>query len=100
MNCKPGDLAVVVQSESGINLGKVVRVVRRHASETHDLDGVRFRRAMGPRWVIEPALRTIEGDPLFTYRDSGLRPIRDQPGADETLTWAGRPADIKTPEAA
>ena len=100
MNCKPGDLAVVVQSDTGINLGKVVQVVCLHDSETHDLDGVSFRRPQGPRWVIDPALRASDGRPLFTYKDIGLRPIRDQPGEDEMLRIAGNPANIKTPEAA
>lgn len=33
----------------------------------------------------------------FSYcalRDSNLRPIRDQDGEDETLTWAGKPEQV------
>lgn len=94
MNCKPGDLAYVIRSETGLNLGRVVRVVRIHDSVTHDLDGVALHgRTLGRlRWVLEKPLRSWRGDvmePLYTCADCSLRPIRD-PGddaRDETLNW-------------
>ena len=85
MNCKPGDLAVVIKSISG-NEGRIVRVVRLHHSTTHDIDGYRvYPENDGPRWVLEKPVRALSPQghelPLFTVPDSCLRPIRD-PGDD------------------
>lgn len=83
MNCKQGDLAVVAKAtwhDVVPHLGRIVRCVR-----LVDMDG----------WQTEPEL-----EPGRTVYDGALRPIRDNPGEDETLTWAGKPADIKTPEVA
>jgi hypothetical protein len=68
MNCKPGDLAIVVKAEADLNwLGRVVEVVRPNFADS---------------WITDPL-------PVgFTcIADEALRPIRDQPGADETLSW-------------
>lgn len=32
MNCRPGDLAIVVRSKTPTNIGKIVQVLRRHAT--------------------------------------------------------------------
>lgn len=84
-NCKPGDLAVVVRvTNEDIRpfLGRVLRCVRLSTSRPDC-------------WFTEPELT-----PRTAVYDGALRPIRDQPGADETLTWADKQCDIKTPEAA
>ena len=91
MNCKPGDLAVIISSDGGHNLGKIVRVLQLHWSSEYDLDGARFNKSDGPRWILEKPIDNIEGDPLFTFPDAALRPIRDSDGEDESLTWAGKP---------
>lgn len=38
----------------------------------------------GSSWMVKQAF----------LLDSWLRPIRDQPGDDETLTWAGKPEHV------
>lgn len=70
MNCKPGDLAVVIRCLRPANLGRVLRVVRPH-------------EFFPDAWVVEGQ---AGGDCAL---DSWLRPIRD-PGddaVDETLHW-------------
>ncbi len=98
LNCKPGDLAVIVRSVAG-NEGKIARCLRLHTSGTEDLDGKHIRNANGgPRWVVEGDIRSIEGFRLFTVPDAYLRPIRDSDGEDEILRLVGRP--VGTPQAA
>ncbi len=75
MNCKPGDLAVVVRSiYDPAQIGKIVRVVEWCAYT----EG----------WIVSPCI-------LFyaSVHDECLRPIRD-PGddaVDETLQWLPAP---------
>ena len=112
MNCKPGELAMVIRSEMG-NEGRVVLVVRRIMSGEHALpngcpiypDDV---------WVIRGRMRTAD-ERVFSYGDieigrveenvkdeetelpfpdAWLRPIRDQDGEDETLQWASKPEGV------
>lgn len=83
MNCKPGDLAVVVRSEAG-NEGKIVRVIRFIGF------GERFADDC---WHVEPALRgthRMHND----VSDSRLRPIRDNDGEDEMLRIVGKPQEV------
>lgn len=81
MNCKQGDLAVIVKSNfEKAAIGRIVRCVR-------------FNDSFGmPAWEFEPHFNQY-----WVCRDEFLRPIRDQPGEDETLTWAGLPADCGVP---
>lgn len=91
MRCKVGDLAVVVGSDC--NDGKIVRcqrVVQR--GRILRVDG---RIVEGPVWIVEPQLISWDGETVAPHvPDSYLRPIRDNPGADETLTWAGKPERV------
>ena len=97
MNCKPGEMAIVVKARNRPNLlGRIVLCVRLHNSERFDADGVAFHLGSmtpGPRWLIDPPI-----EDLMTVADASLRPIRDQPGEDEILRIAGLPN--KQPEAA
>ena len=75
MNCKQGDLAVIVRSFSG-NEGKIVRCVRL----VMDTWGWGY----GARWVTEPPVIAHFGlvvPPL----DACMRPLRDSDGEDEVL---------------
>lgn len=75
MNCKPGDLAVIVRSHDRRNIGRLVKVLRLYD-----------RRIEASWWIAsESVLHGIFSDwppgaevGLF---DSHLRPIRD-PGDD------------------
>lgn len=79
---------MIIESRDGY-VGMIVRCVKRHNSETHDLDGHPTDRN-GERWVIDPPLPSRFGTTglQFTFPDSFMRPIRDSDGQDETLTWA------------
>lgn len=83
MNCKPGDLAVIVRSAAG-NEGRIVQCL--------DFVGV-GDGYYDDSWLID---REIAGtfEPLRFISDSKLRPLRDNDGEDETLTWAGKPAGV------
>lgn len=44
-------------------------------------------------WYLDPPLNfgiEVEG----AWSEDSMTPIRDQPGADETLTWAGKPEKV------
>jgi hypothetical protein len=97
LRCRPGDLCVVVRDawarEGNLELppgvdfkalkaGTVVRVV------LHD----------GEQWIFEkpvPYHAVVSGwecsGVVEAAADEYLQPLRDQPGPDETLAWAGAP---------
>ena len=92
LNCKAGDLAVVVR---GGNLGRIVDVQRQSVYG----EGWWLVKVVGAPVIgsLGSSKRLMS---IGSIEDSRLKPIRDQPGQDETLTWAGKPSEIKTPEAA
>jgi hypothetical protein len=82
MNCKPGDLAIVVSTlghpACGRALGAIVRVVRAKPPTPY-----------GPHWEVDHPF--IDG-----AADRCLRPIRD-PGddaQDESFRWAPAPKKV------
>lgn len=108
MNCKPGDLAVIVRSTLG-NLGKIVRVIGPSLSNSvafgetfaDPVTGITWRRdTHGFDWDVEAV-----GSPLVIgfadgrrgtalrrpTQDSALRPLRDNEDEDEMLRIAGKP---------
>ena len=91
MNCKPGDLAVIVESSAG-NEGKIVRCIR--VSQWKALLGPNGD-VSGVVWEIEPPVPGwLDGSPTAFALDQCLRPIRD-PGddaKDETLAWLTVPS--------
>ena len=71
MNCKPGDLAVIVRSRAG-NEGKIVRCIRlATASE-------KFYFVSGTYWLVDRELSTVFGRLASIARDDWMRPIRPQ----------------------
>ena len=89
MNCKQGDLAIFVKSTAG-HEGKIVRCVE-YAGKRELLwpDG---KKGVCDCWVTEPRLPGWKGTAKDCYTpDDFLRPIRDNDGQDETLTWARLP---------
>lgn len=88
MNCKPGDLAVIVQGELTENIGAIVRVL---GPENHPRVQERF-------WRVESEGRRLAGfgwGDIVSYgiyanvADSEMRPIQDpdEDATDETLAW-------------
>jgi hypothetical protein len=89
MNCKPGDLAVIVRSYAE-NEGRIVRCVR--------LVNYLWNNMLGgahvlPTWEIDQCLTNPDGRLIRLVPDNQLRPIRPSDGEDETLTWAGKPQE-------
>jgi len=85
LNCKQGDLAIVVRSAAG-NEGKIVRCVK--------LTKGGGALGYGPRWRTEPVLIGSNGMPRPPL-DACLRPLRDSDGEDEVLRLVGRPIGDK-----
>lgn len=88
MNCKQGDLAIVVRSVAG-NAGKIVRCEK--FVPNLKLVGRDGRTGSGPGWAIDPPLPGWSGRLTYRAFDSALRPIRDSDGEDEILRIAGKP---------
>jgi hypothetical protein len=86
MNCKQGDLAIIVKCEICPEaIGSIVRCVE-------------FKPGHSGRaaWVIDREVHSVKVVNGFKFSggwflDACLRPIRDNDGEDETLTWAGKP---------
>jgi hypothetical protein len=94
MNCKPGDLAVLVRVNDATkqNLGRIFHVLRAESPSTY-IAAFGIHEEM-PRWLCRAV-----GGPVTNFAgreftelavpDFALRPIRD-PGddaQDETLSW-------------
>lgn len=83
MNCKPGDLAVVVRDSLGHHLGAIVVCIRA-VPATSVLGGM--------AWETEPSLRDPDGM-FFTPNDKCLRPIRPGDITDEEVRDLYAPSD-------
>lgn len=104
MRCKVGDLCVIVNSTLG-NKGVLVRVVGPSEMNRQDVDRVfidgHWWQSKTPdfKWHVESLGRPLNGKlrsyPARGISDKNLRPLRDDEGTDETLTWAGLPSQIK-----
>jgi len=102
LNCKPGDMAIIIDSDPFRNpdTGGVLCDVLHHPPLGYFRfpDGTPAARAERPAcsWVIRLhrpiQVRWTAGEirtaVYAVCPDNKLRPIRDQPGADETLEWA------------
>ena len=88
MNCKQGDLAIIVRTAgSGVTLGMVVTCVKL-------IGAAKFvgYTCLFETWLIDPPLPSIKDGILTCYcPDAWLKPIRDQDGEDEMLRIAGKP---------
>ena len=75
LRCKPGDLVVVVKVHPSLSelLGRICTVL------TFRADGV---------WTTD---LKYEDYTLLVGSDEHFRPLRDNPGQDETLQWAPVP---------
>lgn len=111
MNCKKGDLAIVVRARGMPEcLGRLVNVLRQPPyNRNFNLpDGFPHMKVTSlDSWIIEfigePVLAehfimgVSQGKRSTFYGccgDSALRPIRDGEGDDETLAWAKKPEKV------
>jgi hypothetical protein len=81
MNCKPGDLAVIVRARLAPPLlGRLVKCIAPRDDDAW--------------WVDIPLTCPVTGETWFSVYDRALRPIRDQDGEDEILRIAGKPQEV------
>lgn len=98
LNCKPGDLAVIVKApKNSKNLGRFVRCVAFEGLVPWTCDGGKVRDL--PTWRIDVRLgRPITHEQYrdwdWLISDELLRPIRDpgEDARDETLEWLPVPS--------
>lgn len=108
MNCKPGDLAVVVRSTLG-NTGKLVRVLGVSFLHGAPVGSTAVDPETGAVFRNEGHYRywdvVAQGSPLVCerynglrherykrpFKDADLRPLRDNEDEDEMLRIAGKP---------
>lgn len=99
MNCKPGDLAVVVRGQ--MSAGRIVRCIRvlQRGEIVASTGGTDCRVNGDSEWLIEGSVyrRTLPDNTLRSISvadDEWLKPIRDpgEDATDETLTWLPVPS--------
>jgi hypothetical protein len=87
LNCKPGDLAVVITAHNPENIGTILRVIKKHHNQNVlvDFKGSHIWMAEAPR----PMLYDVGGKMVRRLKgavpDTILRPIRGLPAKDEKL---------------
>lgn len=93
MNCKQGDLAVLIRSDAG-NEGKFVTCLR--LASAAEIGSYLFSRDRGPVWVTDIELKTRLGFYAPLVYDAYLRPIRPQPNdaTDEMVALLGKPQEV------
>jgi hypothetical protein len=85
LNCKQGDLAIVVKSYAG-NEGRIVRCVKFIGDQRHRFPGGAIRNIQNC-WEVDQQLNTINvGIKSNIVGDERLRPIRDSDKQDEMLS--------------
>jgi hypothetical protein len=93
MNCEKGDLAVIVKSIAG-NEGKIATCIRLASYEEVMREGF-FAWARLIVWVTDGEFIINNGGTTSLAPDEYLKPLRDNPGTDETLLWAPVPSKLK-----
>jgi dTDP-4-dehydrorhamnose 3,5-epimerase-like enzyme len=88
LNCKPGDLAVVVTAHNPDNIGTILRVIRAHRDQNAlvDFKGQHIWLAEAPRAMTYTVGGKLVKRKRGAVPDVILRPIRGSPGADEKCT--------------
>lgn len=82
MNCKPGDLAMIVKDEKSENLGKLVRVIGKcHLCEEGEWLCEALCNIQSEYFYTGLPYMTVPGEDVWIY-DNCLRPIR---GNDEKI---------------
>jgi hypothetical protein len=96
LNCKQGDLAVIVRSRYG-NEGKVLTCLR--LASFAEVNAERLVIWKGSVWVTDATIDCNDGTTTRLYPDERLRPLRDGEGEDEMLRLVGLPT-VDAPQAA
>ncbi|MES2631847.1 MAG: hypothetical protein V4669_02685 [Pseudomonadota bacterium] len=96
INCRPGDLAVVVTAENVANIGRIVRIIGPHSGR-----GKLAMMGRGQVWLAAcpQAMTWTIGSRIFLRTkgpipDECLRPIRGNPARDSLEVKAGSPVGV------
>ena len=89
LNCKPGDLAVVVTAHNPENIGTILRVIRAHQDQNAlvDFNGQHIWLAEAPRPMTYKVSNKLVKRKKGAVPDAILRPIRGIPGDDGTRNF-------------
>jgi len=97
MNCKQGDLAIIIRSYAK-NEGKLVTCLRLATLQEQDTANF-YNEYLEPAWLVDRKLNSlsVSGNamlpPINIALDSSLRPIRESDGEDQILLIAGKPGE-------
>lgn len=103
MNCKQGDIAIVIGGAlpNSPNLGKIVHCLEFVPKGTIVASGDEFIQTAVDSWKTDIPLQwcrttaKVMLKEVFLAGDYALRPLRDTDGEDETLQRAGKPSKIE-----
>ena len=106
MNCKQGDLAVVVNARAAENNGRIVKVLELAApGDWVAPSGHSYVVESEPTWLVKScdgdpfasvtlSGRRVPGDPIQPFRDCALRPIRPPAQGDQVTSLVGKPEKV------
>ena len=83
MNCKQGDLAIIVGGRFPQFIGNIVKIDRPCIIYTKN-------------WITDPP--KFDKGVMVSFYDNHLNPIRDQDGEDEMIRIAGKPVIQELPQ--
>jgi hypothetical protein len=89
MNCKPGDLAVMIRSSHPLNVGRLFEVLDKYRCDPGEW------RCRALSRVTDTDCGPAKAGVVVWADDAGLRPIRPNEGEDEILRIAGKPREIE-----
>jgi hypothetical protein len=95
MNCRKNDLAYIVATGRPAYDSRLVQIDASYGEYPDSIYG-------GHHWWVrpqgwEPPDCWLDRHGRFILPDAILRPIRDNDSEDESLAWAGKPAQKDTP---
>lgn len=95
MNCRPGDIAVLVNARYEESIGALVEVISLDAPR-RGLPTWKCRAISRIKCFNDILLTAMVCEPgtIVYGPDSYLRPIRDNDGTDEMLTIVGKPEKV------
>lgn len=88
MNCRKGDIAIVVKSYAG-NEGKILTCLRLATED--EVSKLNLNPLRGHYWVTDVLINYTDGSKGHLCADCNLKPLRDSDGEDEILTKVGKP---------
>jgi hypothetical protein len=85
MNCKQGDIAIVVRSETGLNFGKIVTCLRLASKREVDAAGLFYMKSAC--WITDRPTFTTSWDGSIgtdvVFPDCNLKPLRGDEEQDD-----------------